>query len=187
MEQLKKYIQPYFPVNDDSLNKVLKCFTLKKVKKNTLLLTEGETAKEFHYINKGCLRTYYTTYNGIIKTRHIAFENSMIGALSSFISQKKSYEFVETIENSEIYTIKHNDYIQLFSQTSNWKNFHIALLERGYIFQNRKIESYVTLSAKERYDKLLNEEPHFIERLSNIILASYLDISPETLSRLKSK
>ena len=131
------------------------------------------------------MRTFYKTIEGNIKTRHIAFENSMIGALSSFISQERSYEYVEAIENSEVFTITHKDYYMLLKEVPQWAIFHIGLLERGYIFQNKKIERFVTLSAKQRYEKLLIENSHFIKRLSNIILASYLDISPETLSRLK--
>jgi hypothetical protein len=60
-------------------------------------------------------------------------------------------------------------------------------MEMAYSFQNRKIESLVTLSAKERYDLLIKENPKAVQRLSNKIIASYLDIKQETLSRLKSK
>jgi CRP-like cAMP-binding protein len=56
----------------------------------------------------------------------------------------------------------------------------------AYLYQNKKIENLVTLSAKQRYDKLLTETPIYVQRLSNKILASYLDITQETLSRLKS-
>ncbi len=61
------------------------------------------------------------------------------------------------------------------------------MLEMAYCFQNRKIEELVTLTAKQRYDNVLNENPILIQRLSNRVLASYLDIREETLSRLKSK
>jgi TRAP-type mannitol/chloroaromatic compound transport system substrate-binding protein len=68
----------------------------------------------------------------------------------------------------------------------NWKNFYQKILEKAYSFQNRKIETLVTLTAKQRYEQLLTENPAFVQRLSNKVLASYLDMREETLSRLKS-
>ncbi len=68
-----------------------------------------------------------------------------------------------------------------------WKIFYQRILEMAYSFQNKKIEGLVTLSAKQRYELLLKETPILVQKLSNKILASYLDIAQETLSRLKSK
>ena len=69
----------------------------------------------------------------------------------------------------------------------SWKIFYQRILEMAYSFQNRKIEQLVTLTAKQRYDNVLEENPILIQRLSNRVLASYLGIREETLSRLKSK
>lgn len=92
---------------------------------------------------------------------------------------------MEAIENSELLLINRSHFFQLLNDVGSWKDFYILILEKGYRFQNEKIESYVTLTAQERYNKLIIDSPHFIQRLSNIIVASYLDISPETLSRIK--
>src|SRR5690606_27386851 len=113
--------------------------------------------------------------------------NSIATSISSFISQKQSFEFVDTLENSELYAIRHKDFYQLVSDIPLWEKFYRTLLEMAYLYQNKKIETLVTLSAKQRYDKLMAETPIYIQRLSNKILASYLDITQETLSRLKSK
>jgi len=182
---LKEFISKSISITDADLEKVLEYFTFNKVKKGTLLLTEGEVEKNFYYINSGCVRTYYVNHGGHLKTRHIAFENSLIASLSSFISGKPSYEYVEAIENSELLSIERIHFFHLLEEVAAWKDFYILVLEKGYRFQNEKIESYVTLTAQERYNKLMIDNPHFIKRLPNIIVASYLDISPETLSRIK--
>jgi CRP-like cAMP-binding protein len=75
----------------------------------------------------------------------------------------------------------------LVSAIPQWEKFYRTLLEMAYLFQNKKIENLVTLSAKQRYGNLMTETPIYIQRLSNKILASYLNITQETLSRLKSK
>lgn len=148
-------------------------------------MKKGEVEENLYYINCGCIRTYFLNQKGHLKTRHIAFENSLITSLSSFISCKPSHEYLEAIENSELFSINRVHFFQLLNEVPFWKDFYILLLEKEYSFHNEKIESYVTLTAQERYKKLMINSPHFIKRLPNIIVASYLDISPETLSRIK--
>lgn len=184
---LKEYISKSISIKDADLKKVLEYFTFSKVKKGTLLLKEGSVEKKFYYINSGCVRTYYVNQGGHLKTRHIAFENSLIASLSSFISAQPSFEYVEAIENSELLSIERVHFFQLLNDVASWKDFYILVLEKGYRIQNEKIESYLTLTAQERYNKLMIDNPNFIKRLPNIIVASYLDISPETLSRIKHK
>lgn len=184
-QNLKDLIAGSITITDADLEKALGFFKFREVSKGTLLLREGETENNFHYIQTGCIRTYYVNQGGNLKTRHISFENSFIASLSSFISAKPSYEYVEAIERSELLSIERAHFFQLLDDVVGWKDFYISVLEKGYRFQNEKIESYVTLTAQERYNKLLIDSPHFIKRLPNTIVASYLDISPETLSRIK--
>ena len=182
---LKTFITNSISITDQDLEKILDSFIFRKVKKGSILLREGEVENKFYYINCGCVRTYYADQGEHIKTRHIAFENSLISSLSSFISGKPSYEYVEAVEDSELLSIERSHFYRLLAEVPGWKDFYISVLEKGYRFQNEKIESYVTLTAQERYNKLIADNPHFIKRLPNIIVASYLDISPETLSRIK--
>ena len=114
-------------------------------------------------------------------------DNYIGTTLSSFISQKPSFESIQALEDTDLLTINHQDFYRLIKEIDNWKNFYVKILELAYSYQNRKIESLVTLTAKQRYDQLLNETPVFLQRLSNKVLASFLDIREETLSRLKSK
>lgn len=108
-------------------------------------------------------------------------------ALTSFIAQKPSVEFIEAMEDSELLVISHSDFYRLNSEMGNWRNFYQRILEMAYTFQNKRIEQLVTLTAKQRYNLVLKETPSLIQSVSNKVLASYLDIREETLSRLKSK
>jgi CRP-like cAMP-binding protein len=185
--RLKYYIRTNVNIDGKNLETIVKCFKPKTVKRNAILLSEGETCKELYFVHSGSIRTYYITRQGKEKTRYVAFDGHIATSISSFISQQRSFEFVDTLENSELYAISHKDFYQLVSDLPPWEKFYRMLLETAYLYQNKKIETLVTLSAKQRYDKLLAENPIYIQRLSNKILASYLDITQETLSRLKSK
>jgi CRP-like cAMP-binding protein len=186
-EKLKHYLRTNTAINDNQNDEIVKCFRLMTVKKNTVLLSEGKICKELYFVHSGCIRTFYVTKHGQEKTRFVAFNGSIATSISSFISQQQSFEFVDTLENSELYAISHKDFYQLVSDIPLWEKFYRTLLEMAYLYQNKKIENLVTLSAKQRYDKLIAENPIYIQRLSNKILASYLDVTQETLSRLKSK
>jgi CRP-like cAMP-binding protein len=186
-EKLKYYLKLNTNLDAIHIDKIAACFKLKTFKRNSILLSEGEICKEFYFVQSGCIRTYYITKQGQEKTRYIAFENSIATSISSFISQQQSFEFVDTVEDSELFAISHKDFYQLVSDIPQWERFYRTLLEMAYLYQNKKIENLVTLSAKQRYNKLMDEKPIYIQRLSNKILATYLDITQETLSRLKSK
>jgi CRP-like cAMP-binding protein len=186
-EKLKYYLRVNTNIDENQIDKIISCFKLKAIKKNTILLSEREICKELYFVHSGCIRTYYITKQGHEKTRYVAFDNSIATSISSFISQRQSFEFVDTLENSELLAISHRDFYQLVTDIPQWEKFYRTLLEMAYLYQNKKIENLVTLSAKQRYDKLMIETPTYIQRLSNKILASYLDITQETLSRLKSK
>jgi CRP-like cAMP-binding protein len=187
MDILKYYIKKNIDINDNQLDEITSHFQLKTVKRNSVLLSAGETCKELYIVNSGCIRTYYITKQGHEKTRYIAFEGTIVTSLASFISQQSSFEFMDAIEDTELFVIRHNDFNKLLVKVPAWETFYRKILEMAYIYQNKRIESLVTLTAKQRYDKLLKENPEYFQRLSNKILATYLDITQETLSRLKSK
>ncbi|HLP13447.1 MAG TPA: Crp/Fnr family transcriptional regulator [Flavobacteriales bacterium] len=183
LEYLLKAVSPFDPKN---VERIIAAFHPRVVKKNQVLLSAGEVCNEFYFVNKGCLRTYFITKQGHEKTRYIILDPSIGTAFTSFISQKPSFEYVDAIEKTELLVIKHTDFYRLAKEIPQWKDFYIKILEMAYSFQNTKIETLVTLTAKQRYDLLYKENPKLVKRLSNKMLASYLDITQETLSRLKS-
>ncbi|TSJ44932.1 Crp/Fnr family transcriptional regulator [Fluviicola chungangensis] len=186
-DNLRQLIQMFSTFEENELDRIENCFKTRIFKKNTVLLASDEVCKTFYFINRGCLRTYFITKEGHEKTRYIMMEPSIGTALTSFISQRPSFEFIDALEESEVLAISRTDFYRLADEIPAWKNFYLKIMEMAYSFQNRKIESLVTLSAKERYEQLIRENPKVVQRVSNKILASYLDIKQETLSRLKSR
>lgn len=186
-ENLQKLLLHIVEFKNDELDKICNCFRPKSIKKNYSLLHEGEICKEFYYVDKGCIRTYFIDKDGKEKTRYVMTDFTIGTALTSFATQKQSAEFIDAQEDTELLAISHSDFFKLNQQFDKWKIFYQRILEMAYAFQNRRIESLVTLTAKQRYEELLKNNPILIQKLSNKVLASFLDIKPETLSRLKSK
>lgn len=186
-QQLSAILEHVSPFTGEEMHHITGCFRHRHAKRNSILLAEGNICKEFYVVMKGCIRLYYLTPEGDEKTRYVMPDNHMGTALTSFISQKPSFEVLEVLEDTDLMYISHADFYLLNDTMPAWKKFYQAILEMAYIYQARKIESMVTLTAQQRYRQLLSENPALVRRLSNKVLASYLDIRQETLSRIKSK
>jgi len=186
-DKLKILLQNFANFDERELEQIISFFKPKSVKKNDILLHKGNVSREFYYVHTGGIRTFYIDKKGYEKTRYVMLDNQMGTTLYSFISQKPSIEFIEALDDTELLAISHQDFYRLIKEIENWKHFYQKILEKAYSFQNRKIETLVTLTAKQRYEQLLTENPVFVQRLTNKVLASYLDMREETLSRLKSR
>ena len=171
----------------ETLAEIFEYFKLKKVKRNSILLHEGEICKIFYFVKKGCIRNYFIDKKGDEKTTTITWEGNVGTGLSSYITEQPSTEFVHTLEDSELLIISRNDFFQLTATRENWKKLYQKFLETAYLNQSRKIEALMTLNAQQRFQKLLHGNPLLIQRLSNKVLASFLDMREETLSRIKSQ
>lgn len=173
-------------LDEQQLAKVLCCFKPLTAKKNELLLEEGSVAERLFFINKGCLRLYYSQDGNSLSTRFMAFEHTFLTSIVSFISREPALEYIQAVENSELLVISHHDFFHLRETIPAWDRMYIHILEYGLTVITSKLNSLLTQNATERYRSLLRNNPELVQRLSNANLAAYLNISPETLSRLKS-
>jgi len=116
----------------------------------------------------------------------MAFENTFLTSIVSFISREPSTEYIQAVEDSELLVITYDKFVHLRNTIPEWDKMYIHILEYGLTVITSKLSSLITQNATERYLSLLKNNPELVQRLSNSNLAAYLNISPETLSRLKS-
>lgn len=186
-EQLSNYIREKITISDEDLDQVLSFFKMMQVKKNEIIISPGETSQRIYFVDKGCLRIFFLTEGGTEATRHFAFENQFATALVSFITNEISKEFVQAIEDTNLYYISQKDFYHLLQIIPQWEKLYRHYLEYAYVSNTNRLMSFITLDATERYRQLLAQNPGVVMRMPNKIVASYLNISQETLSRLKSK
>jgi CRP-like cAMP-binding protein len=183
---LEELIRNKTGFDEIQIAEALSCFKPVVVKKNELLLEKGTVSDRIFFINKGCLRLYYSNDDHSISTRFMAFEYTFLTSIVSFISREPSLEYIQAVENSHLMVISHHDFFRLRETIPAWDKMYIYILEYGLTVITSKLNSLLTQNATERYRSLLQKNPELIQRLSNSNLAAYLNISPETLSRLKS-
>ena len=184
---LTKYIKKNINIEDEDLKIVLSYFKTIKKSKNDILLSNGKNSQVSYFVKKGCLRLFYIDEVGKDITRYIAFENQFATELVSFITNEPAQETIEVIENSELLYITHDDFRHLMSIIPKWKDFYSIYLEKAYVNNSKRLISFTTMDASERYKQLFKINPNIVKRLPNKIVASYINISQETLSRIKSK
>lgn len=186
-ELLTAYILARADISDSDMKFVLSHFKPLTVQKDETLLREGEQAKRMYFIVSGCLRIYFLQADGSEATRYLAFENNFASALIAFISRELSQEYIQALETSDLLYITYTDFYSLLEKVPGWEKFFRTYLENAYITNTRRLMSFITMDATERYRLLMAEKPQVTQRLSNKMVANYLGISQEALSRLKTK
>lgn len=162
-------------------------FKLKQTERNEILIPAGQTANQVFLVVKGCLRVFLSNEQGVESTRFLIFEGRMGTAFPSFILRQPSLAAVQSPEPSELLVLSYDDRELLNQQIPGWETMERKSMEKDYIEAIERIENFLTGDAKARYNLLLKQNPKMIQRLPAKIVADYLGISPETLSRLKAK
>lgn len=155
-------------------------------KKNDYLVTQGKLCRHLYFLEQGALRGFYSLEEKEI-THWFAFENDFVTSFHSFITQKPAVENIQLLEGSILWAISKDTLNQLLNQYQEIERVLRIAYEKYYI---RLEERYVNghfKTASERYQSLLTQTPALIERVPLGYIASYLGISGETLSRVRSK
>lgn len=185
--ELAHFLKKNIDIEDEDLKVILSYFKTIKKSKNEILLSNGKNSQASYFVIKGCLRLFYIDNQGKDITRYIAFENQFATELVSFISNQPAQESIQVVEDSELLFITHEDFRHLMQIVPKWKDFYTIYLEKAYVNNSKRIISFTTLDASERYKQLFQLNPNIVKRLPNKIVASYINISQETLSRIKGK
>jgi CRP-like cAMP-binding protein len=183
---LYQYFKEKTDISEQTFAEICPYFKSKNVRRNEILLSQGEVCKYNIFVNKGCVRIFNITHEGQEATRYFAFEGKFGTALTSLIQQEPSFEFIQSIEKSELLLITRKDFYHLADTVSEVNYVYRHILESAYITSQQRIYGFQGLSALDKLKWLMNYQPRILARLSNKMIASYLGITPYTLSRLKS-
>jgi CRP/FNR family cyclic AMP-dependent transcriptional regulator len=184
---LKAYLTNKITFSPAHEKLVGECFKLKQAKRNEILVEKGSVAKHIYFVLKGCLRVFLIGDDGSERTRFLIFENNWGTAFPSFVLGKPSVAAIQSLEASELLMLSFADRQRLLAEVPGWETMYRIGLEHDYIASIQRIESLITMDSKTRYQVLMETQPEIIKRLPSKIVADYLGISQETLSRLKGK
>lgn len=186
-EPLFKYIESKsaLSLNDDEKTLIQSAFKPKHLRKRQYLLQEGDVCKYMSFIVKGSGRMYSVNEKGQEHIIRFAIENWWLGDYESYNFGIPSLYNIEVLEDSEVLMIEHEGIKELSAKVPAVDLMIREIDKKGTVATQKRIHSSISLSAEERYDNLVKSYPEFLNRFPQSMIASYLGISPETLSRIR--
>jgi len=186
MERLIENIQLYTSLDKDEIDLLREAVDKKSFRKNEMIFTEGKIANDIFFVTKGCVRLFYNV-DGNDKTAFFYTEGQFICAGESYTFNIPAIENYQAIENTEIFVFGKSKINHLLEQAPKFEVIARIATENELITCQRVIASFVTKSAEERYVDLLNTQGELFQRVPQQYIASFLGVSPETLSRIKTR
>ena len=156
-----------------------------KVQKGEKMLQEGDVCKFMYYVEKGMVRQFYYK-GGRDVTEHFSYEGRIVICIESFLKQTPSRLMVEALENSYLYGIPHDAFLELVETDKEMAKLYRNILEHALISSQEHADSQRFENATERYVRLLKSKPEISLRAPMVHVASILQMTPETLSRDRS-
>lgn len=183
---IAQFLNQFVDFNDKQLKAFKEKIEIKDFKKGDILLSEGQRCDFIAFINTGAFR-YYNFKEGKEYNGEFFFENSFFTDYISYLTDKKSKAYLQAIEDSTILILKKNDIFDFYKTEPKFVNFGRLMAENNFIKVTSKNKDILLMSFDERYKKLVRERPEVIQRVPQYMIASYLGITPEALSRIRKR
>jgi len=184
---LDKILNKIFPLTKDVLDEVVLHSEHLEYPKNYILLKQGRTCKFLWFMTIGAVRYFYTNEDGKEMNTWFSLDQQIVTDVPSLVHQSESYETIQLIEDSEFFAINYDSLQMLLQKHHNFALWYIKLVELNYVSQiEERIADLQFLAAKQRYQKLLIIYPDITNRVILGHIASYLNITQETLSRIRA-
>lgn len=185
MKTVIEHMRSLCPISDETVEELMKCVTLCHFPKRYQLIQENRFCKYAYFIEKGMTRSFWLV-DGEEITTSFSCEGGIVFSMDELYYQKKSEEFVETLEEVEAYRIALTDLIRLFETNLEFCNWGRIIHQNEYRRLHRSHKERLTLPAKERYEEFQKQFPYVCQRTNLGFIASYLGITLSTLSRIRA-
>ena len=186
-ELLSQSIKERVLITDDEFNFAKTLFLPKKLRKKQYLLQEGDVCKYTAFVEKGMLRTFTVDEKGNEPILQFSMEGWWVADLYSFFTGEPSPYNIEALEDCEILLITQPSWEILLKKIPALERYFRILIQNNLIATQRRLIGAMSETAEEKYTKLINNFPGCIQRVPQHMIASYLGITRETLSRIRSQ
>ncbi len=184
-DQLNKSIHQHVSLTDDEWELCKNNFRPKRALKRQFLLQEGDVCRQLTFIEKGALYSYSVDSKGNQHVLRFAFDGWWIADLQSFFTGNPSTLNIEVLEDSELLVLDRKNHEKLLEEIPAYERYHRIIVENAYVALQQRVENALGRTAEEKYARLIEYNPKFMNRVPLNLVASYLGISPETLSRVR--
>lgn len=183
---LRKHIEEIVPLTDEEFAYILSHFKPIFRRKNQFIIQEGEQVNKEFWVLKGCLKTYFFNKSGKEHILQFSMENWWATDYEAFSNRSAATVSIDCIEDCELLYISYEDREKLSQEMHKMERFWAKKTKYGYIALQKRVLSLLKDTTQERYDKLLHQYPQLFMRVPKKLIASYLGVTRETLSRMGS-
>jgi CRP-like cAMP-binding protein len=183
---LRQHIEKIVAINDQEFSYIDSHFSSKKYKKRDFIFRQGDNVTDVYFVVSGMLMLTYDDDSGKQHVVSFAMEDWWETDFSAFHTGTKATMSLYCLEDTEVLHLSIEGYRTLCSNMHKMEHLFLEKANRGHIASQQRIVSFITSNATQRYEKLLIQYPALIQRVPKTLLASYLGVSRETLSRLSS-
>jgi CRP-like cAMP-binding protein len=162
-------------------------FIPKKLRKKQYLLQQDDICRYTAFVEKGVLRSYSVDDKGVEHIVQFALEGWWIGDLYSFLTGEPSAYNIDALEDAELLLLTRQAHEGIMDAVPKFERFQRIQVQNSLISLQRRLVGSMSLSAEEKYTKLIHSYPDIIQRVPQHMIASYLGITPETLSRIRKQ
>lgn len=186
LDNFKIQIRTITDFSEEECSLFIPFLTRKTINKGEYLLKEGQRVNEIAFVEKGVLRLFHLAEHKEINN-HFFLENDYAVSYLDFLKGTNSRYNIQALENCELLTFNSKALENAYALSKNWERFGRIIAESAFATATNRFESFLFLSAKERYLNMLKQYPAFIQRIPLYHLASYLGIERESLSRIRKE
>lgn len=187
ISKIKSNIDPIVSLTDEELLVFCNSLELKRLEKNEYFLEEGQICNYIGLVNQGVLIYFQTMDNGNEMTTDFAFEGDWVTNNLSRLNNTSSLINIKAIETTELWVIKEHELSDLYIKIPKIERIGRILMEQAYLKIVQQSIGLQVLSAKERYENLLQKFPEIFQRVQLYHIANYLGIAPKSLSRIRKE
>ncbi len=186
-DTLLSHIQSKVDLTEKQKAELQLFFIDKKLRKKQYLLQEGDICKYLSFVSKGLLKSYFMDEKGNEHINMFAFEGWWISDFNSFINQEKSVLNIDAIEETELLMISREDYEHLMLKIPVMDRYFRILYQNSLVTKDYRLIVSNSFTAEEKYTQFALKNQEVIQRIPHNLIASYLGLAPETVSRIRKK
>jgi len=187
LERFITYLTNKIAITDEELEMIKSVCRIKKLRKKQYLLQEGDIWRYNAFVLKGFLRTYRVDDKGQEHYIQFSIEDWWAGDRESYIDEKPAKLTIDAFEDSEVVLISKVDFEMLLNKIPGLNTFMRNLMERSLIALRNRVHSNISYTAEEKYNDFIKTYPNLFNRMPQHMIAAYLGITPETLSRVRNQ
>ncbi|MBF8247297.1 MAG: Crp/Fnr family transcriptional regulator [Bacteroidetes bacterium] len=184
---LHSHIKKRIRLTQEEFNLCGQFFTPRNLKKRQFLLQEGDVCKYLAFVNSGCLREYTVDQKGEEHIIQFAIQDWWISDLNSFLSGATSTHNVDAMQDSEVLILEKEARDKMLEAVPKMERFFRLLLEANHVATHKRINASLSATAEERYLAFIKTYPALVEQVPQSQIASYLGITPQSLSRIRKE